>query len=51
MEHNNQNATAIMCAYNEKQTIGGILETLLKCTELKEIIVINDGSTDGTQKF
>lgn len=50
MRHNNQNATAIMCAYNEMQTIGGILETLLKCNELKEIIVINDGSTDSTSK-
>lgn len=50
MEPNNQNATAIMCAYNEKKTIGDILETLLKCTELKEIIVINDGSTDSTSK-
>ncbi|MDR3626892.1 MAG: glycosyltransferase family 2 protein [Ignavibacteriaceae bacterium] len=48
MEHNNNNATAIMCAYNEKQTIGGILETLLKCIELDKIIVVNDGSTDGT---
>ncbi|MBU2637193.1 MAG: glycosyltransferase family 2 protein [Bacteroidetes bacterium] len=48
MGHNNQNATAIVCAYNEEKTIGGILETLLKCAELKEIIVVNDGSNDGT---
>lgn len=46
MKHNNQNATAIMCAYNEKQTIGGILETLLKCTELKEIIVSRSLKTE-----
>lgn len=48
MEYNYQNTTAIVCAYNEEKTIPGILETLLKCTELKEIIVVNDGSTDGT---
>ncbi|MBU1095893.1 MAG: hypothetical protein A2499_03800 [Stygiobacter sp. RIFOXYC12_FULL_38_8] len=47
----NQKATAIMCAYNEMKTIGDILETLLKCTELKEIIVINDGSIDSTSKI
>lgn len=51
MEHNNQNATAIVCAYNEEKTIGGILETLLKCAELKEIIVVNDGSNDSTSKI
>ncbi|GAB6283010.1 MAG: hypothetical protein STSR0008_17640 [Ignavibacterium sp.] len=50
MEHNYQNTTAIVCAYNEEKTILGILETLLKCTELKEIIVVNDGSTDGTSQ-
>lgn len=50
MEHNYQNATAIVCAYNEEKTIAGILETLVKCNELDEIIVVNDGSTDGTSK-
>jgi len=51
MGPNSQNATAIVCAYNEKKTIAGILETLVKCNELDEIIVVNDGSTDGTSKI
>ncbi len=50
MVSNNQKATAIVCAYNEDKTILKIIETLLKCNELDEIIVINDGSTDGTSK-
>jgi len=50
MGHYYQNIAAIVCAYNEEKTIPCILETLLKCTELKEIIVVNDGSTDGTSQ-
>jgi glycosyltransferase involved in cell wall biosynthesis len=48
MGPNNKNATAIVCAYNEEKTIAGILETLLKYAKLNEIIVVNDGSNDGT---
>lgn len=50
MGQNNQKATAIVCAFNEEKTIADILETLLKCNVFDEIIVINDGSTDGTSK-
>lgn len=50
MRPNNQKATAIVCTFNEEKTIGDILETLLKCNIFDEIIVVNDGSTDGTSK-
>lgn len=48
MERDNENATVIVCAYNEEKTIASIIETLLKYTKLNEIIVVNDGSNDGT---
>jgi len=42
--------TAIVCAYNEEDTISGVLKALILAREVDEIIVVNDGSTDGTQK-
>ncbi len=42
------NVTAIVCAFNEKHTIFGVLQALSQNPLLDEIIVINDGSTDGT---
>lgn len=50
MGPNSQNATAIVCTFNEEKTIADILETLLKCNVFDEIIAVNDGSTDGTSK-
>lgn len=50
MKTNNQKATAIVCIFNEEKTIADILETLLKCNIIDEIIAVNDGSTDGTSK-
>jgi len=41
-------ATAIICAYNEENTITNILEEVCKTNYFIEIIVINDGSTDNT---
>lgn len=40
--------TAIVCAFNEEHTIFGVLQALSQSPYLDEIIVINDGSTDGT---
>jgi glycosyltransferase involved in cell wall biosynthesis len=40
--------TAIVCAYNEERTIEGVLNGLLNCQNLDEIIAVNDGSTDNT---
>jgi glycosyltransferase involved in cell wall biosynthesis len=40
--------TAVVCAFNEEHTIFGVLQALSQSPYLNEIIVINDGSTDGT---
>lgn len=42
------NVTAVVCAFNEEHTIFGVLQVLSQSPYLDEIIVINDGSTDGT---
>jgi glycosyltransferase involved in cell wall biosynthesis len=39
---------AIIPAFNEAKTIGSVLSVLLRVSEIDEIIVVNDGSTDGT---
>jgi Glycosyltransferases involved in cell wall biogenesis len=39
---------AIVPAYNEAARIAGVLEVLLQCPQLHEILVVNDGSTDNT---
>lgn len=39
---------AIVPAYNEEQTIGQVVEALLGCQLLDEIIVVSDGSDDRT---
>lgn len=40
--------TAIIPAYNEGQTIGNILDCLIKVEKITQIIVVSDGSTDET---
>ena len=40
--------SAIIAAYNEEPTIGPIVETLVSSGLFRDIIVISDGSTDGT---
>lgn len=40
--------SAIVCAYNEEQTIKPILEILLEHPRIFEVIVVDDGSTDHT---
>lgn len=42
------NTSAIVCAYNEETTLGGVLAALLATAGVDEIIVIDDGSTDDT---
>jgi polyisoprenyl-phosphate glycosyltransferase len=39
---------AIVPAYNEATRIEGVLQVLLQCPQLHEILVVNDGSTDNT---
>jgi glycosyltransferase involved in cell wall biosynthesis len=40
--------TAIIPAYNEGQTIGNVLDCLIKIEKVTQIIVVSDGSTDDT---
>ncbi|MDF2521690.1 MAG: putative glycosyl transferase family 2 protein [Clostridia bacterium] len=40
--------TAIIPAYNEEMTLGGILDCVKKVEEITQIIVVSDGSTDKT---
>lgn len=39
---------AVVPAYNEERTIGTVLSVLTKCRALDEVVVVSDGSTDGT---
>lgn len=39
---------AIVPAYNEEETVGGVVEPLVESGLFSDIIVISDGSTDGT---
>lgn len=39
---------AVIPAYNEAKNIGRVLAPLRECPELAEVIVVSDGSTDGT---
>ncbi len=43
-----QKTSCIICAYNEKRRIGGVLSALEGHPLVAETIVVNDGSTDGT---
>lgn len=47
-ENNMANISAIVCAYNEEETLGGVLQALLETPDLAEIIVVDDGSQDDT---
>ncbi len=39
---------AIVPAFNEEKTIGGVLSVLTRLQEIAEVIVVDDGSTDRT---
>ncbi len=43
-----QGVTAIVAAYNEAPRIGGVLEVLTTYPGFDEVIVVDDGSNDGT---
>lgn len=40
--------TAIVAVYNEERTVARVLTTLMASPAVREIRVVNDGSTDGT---
>ena len=45
---NNTTVTAIVCAYNEQNTIYQVVKTLSNNSIVDKVIVVNDGSTDNT---
>ncbi len=42
------NVTCIIAAYNEEGRIHNVLQAALACKDITQIIVVDDGSTDGT---
>ena len=42
------NVTCIIAAYNEEGRIHNVLQAALACNDITQIIVVDDGSTDGT---
>lgn len=42
---------AIVPAYNERERIPSVLEAIKEAQKIDEIIVVSDGSTDGTYEF
>ena len=47
-QNHHQTVSAIVAAYNEGSRLGSVLATLVAYPAFKEIIVIDDGSTDNT---
>lgn len=43
--------SVIVPVYNEVETINDIIAKLLKVSDISEIVIVNDGSTDGTAKL
>lgn len=43
--------TAVIPAYNEEVTIGEVVETLRQVDLVSEVLVISDGSQDGTAEY
>ncbi len=43
-------AAAIVPAYNEEETVGGVVAVLARSGLFREVVVVSDGSTDGTAR-
>ena len=43
--------TAIIPAYNEEQTIAGVINCVIGVDKIQEVIVVSDGSTDRTAEI
>jgi len=48
MNPNNKIISCIIPAYNEADNIGKVLEVVEGHPLIKEVVVVNDGSTDNT---
>jgi glycosyltransferase involved in cell wall biosynthesis len=51
MNDKNMKLSIIIPVFNEEHTIGEILKRVRRTRVRKEIIVVDDGSTDGTGKI
>ncbi len=47
----NPKLSIVVPIYNESQTIGKLLEKIVEIQQEKEILVVDDGSTDGTREI
>jgi len=43
-----KDVSIIVCAYNEEQTIAGVLKACCTYNPMADVLVVDDGSTDGT---
>ena len=43
--------SVIIPAYNEESTLEGVVQEVLKLPQVLEVIVVDDGSTDGTERI
>lgn len=48
---NESSIAAIVAAYNEAETIGPVVKTLVLSKQFRDVIVISDGSTDKTAEI
>ena len=48
---NGERITVIVPVYNEEKTVGGVVESILSCDVVDELIVVDDGSTDHTREI
>ena len=40
--------SAVIPAYNEEKTIGDVISVVTDCSQINEVVVVSDGSTDNT---
>jgi len=51
MQNTIERATAVVPAYKERPRIGHVIEALINASSISQIIVVDDGSHDGTTEF
>ncbi len=48
---NKKNITAVVSVYNEEKTVESVVTSILNCKVVDELIVVDDGSVDDTEKI